>query len=472
MDRTWGRNRSQMTWMRPEPSWRLELWIFMAVSIGICLTLWILSVPLTESKYSKTISGIPGTLLLMVMAKVLKSCISAAGCFSYAWCLPSFTFGCWISAAYSAYSCLILTLFLHYFHLMFTVSHLIFTLFSPYFHHFLMFCWKLHFCSIFCLFLPYSHTIFAMPLKTAFLQQILLILTLFSPYFHLIFTTFWCFAENCLFAAYSAYSCLILTLFLLYCWKLHFCSKFCLFSPYSHLIFTLFSPLFDVLLKTAFLQHILLIPALFSHYFCYAAENCIFAANSAYSDLILTLFSPYFHHFLMFCWKLHLCSIFCFFLPYSHTIFAMFLKSCIFAADSAYSCLILTLFSPYFCLIFTTFWIFCWKLHFCSIFCLFLPYSCIILTFFHHIFEILLNKDGFLQRIFLFLTYSWYSHFLFLDSLLVIMLKILAFIFHRQWFSWYSQIANYSPSCPSKSIQFNMLLTNCHANPDSLISSC
>ena len=408
----------------------------------------------------------------MVMAKVLKSCISAAGCFSYAWCLPSFTFGCWISAAYSAYSCLILTLFLHYFHLMFTVSHLIFTLFSslfdvllktaflqhillipalfshyfcyaaencifaansayshliltlfsPYFHHFLMFCWKLHFCSIFCLFLPYSHTIFAILLKTVFLQQILLILTLFSPY--------------------------------------------------SHLIFTLFSPLFDVLLKTAFLQHILLIPALFSHYFCYAAENCIFAANSAYSHLILTLFSPYFHHFLMFCWKLHLCSIFCFFLPYSHTIFAMLLKSCIFAADSAYSCLILTLFSPYFCLIFTTFWIFCWKLHFCSIFCLFLPYSCIILTFFHHIFEILLNKDGFLQRIFLFLTYSWYSHFLFLDSLLVIMLKILAFIFHRQWFSWYSQIANYSPSCPSKSIQFNMLLTNCHANPDSLISSC
>ena len=375
------------------------------------------------------------------MAKVLKSCISAAGCFSYAWCLPSFTFGCWISAAYSAYSCLILTLFLHYFHLMFTVSHLIFTLFSPYFHHFLMFCWKLHFCSIFCLFLPYSHTIFAMLLKTAFLQQILLILTLFSPYFHLIFTTFWCFAENCIFAAYFDYSCLILTVFFLCCWKLYFCSKFCLFSPYSHLIFTLFSPLFDVLLKNCifaayfdyscliltvfflccwklhfcskfclFSPYSHLILTLFSPYFhhflmfCWKLHFCsifwlflpyshsifpmllktaFFAANYAYSHLILTLFSPYFHHFLMFCWKLHLCSIFCFFLPYSHTIFAMLLKSCIFAADSAYSCLILTLFSPYFCLIFTTFWIFCWKLHFCSIFCLFLPYySCIILTFF------------------------------------------------------------------------------------------
>ena len=129
-----------------------------------------------------------------------------------------------------------------------------------------------------------------------------------------------------------------------------------------------------LLLGVEFLQHTLLIPALFSPYSCIIFTLC---------SLFLTLFSPYFHHFLMFCWKLHLCSIFCFFLPYSHTIFAMLLKSCIFAADSAYSCLILTLFSPYFCLIFTTFWIFCWKLHFCSIFCLFLPYySCIILTFF------------------------------------------------------------------------------------------
>ena len=93
-----------------------------------------------------------------------------------------------------------------------------------------------------------------------------------------------------------------------------------------------------LLLGVEFLQHTLLIPALFSPYSCIIFTLC---------SLFLTLFSPYFHHFLMFCWKLHLCSIFCFFLPYSHTIFAMLLKSCIFAADSAYSCLILTLFSPY-----------------------------------------------------------------------------------------------------------------------------
>ena len=128
-------------------------------------------------------------------------------------------FGFWFSAAYSAYSCLIPALFPPYFLI-------------------------LVFCGIFCLFLPYFWFIFG---EFGFLQHIPLVPALFLvlPYsryipvlFPLYFFIFFVFCS--IFCVFLPYSWRIPAVFLPYFWILVFCSILCLFLVSCCLIRSLY----------------------------------------------------------------------------------------------------------------------------------------------------------------------------------------------------------------------------------------